>query len=153
MSFQRIACCIDFSEHADAAFLTAVEMAERNRAKLSLIHVVPPEVNPVLTDTGAGFSDDDQRSLIQQIEERMAAEYGARISEGVDYELVVSDGHVSSEIIRHLTENQIDLVVMGSYGLTGVGLVVFGSVAKRVAHKAPCSVMIVRPKGESPDET
>jgi universal stress protein A len=35
-------------------------------------------------------------------------------------------------------------VVMGSYGLSGMGLVVFGSVAKRITHKAPCSVMIVR---------
>ncbi|OPX40513.1 MAG: hypothetical protein B1H13_07195, partial [Desulfobacteraceae bacterium 4484_190.3] len=73
-------------------------------------------------------------------------EYGARIGEETAFELVVRDGHVSTEILRFLDENSIDLVVMGSYGLSGAGLVFFGSVAKRVAHKAPCSVMIVRPR-------
>jgi len=29
-----------------------------------------------------------------------------------------------------------------------MGLVLFGSVANRIAHKAPCSVMIVRSKGQ-----
>ena len=43
-----------------------------------------------------------------------------------------------------IEEKKIELVILGAYGLSGMGLVVFGSVAKRVAHKAPCSVMIVR---------
>ncbi|MBW1827345.1 MAG: universal stress protein, partial [Deltaproteobacteria bacterium] len=62
----------------------------------------------------------------------------------IEYDLVVLDGHVSTEILSYLEENQTDVVVMGSYGLSGMGLVVFGSVAKRITHKAPCSVMIVR---------
>ena len=56
-----------------------------------------------------------------------------------------------SDLIEHLYESgatyvklPIDLVVMGAYGFTGMGLVIFGSVAKRISHKAPCSVMIVR---------
>jgi universal stress protein A len=36
--------------------------------------------------------------------------------------------------------------VVGAFGLSGMGLVLFGSVAKRISHKAPCSVMIVRRK-------
>ena len=44
----------------------------------------------------------------------------------------------------------MDLVVLGSYGLTGMGLVIFGSVAKRVARKAPCSVMIARGETRRP---
>ncbi len=37
-----------------------------------------------------------------------------------------------------LNENPVDIVVMGSYGLSGMGLVFFGSVAKRISYKAPC---------------
>jgi universal stress protein A len=40
----------------------------------------------------------------------------------------------------------MDLVILGAYGLPGVELVLFGSVAKRIAHKAPCSVLIIREK-------
>jgi universal stress protein A len=63
--------------------------------------------------------------------------------------LAVLDGHVSTQVITYLEENGVDLVVTGSYGLAGVGLVVFGSVAKRLAHRAPCSVLIVRLQKDS----
>ena len=74
--------------------------------------------------------------------------YGNRIPDGIDAELVVRDGHVSTEIIRFIEETDADLAVVGAFGLSGMGLVLFGSVAKRIAHKAPCSVMIVRQPGE-----
>jgi universal stress protein A len=45
-------------------------------------------------------------------------------------------------------DEKIDIVVLGAYGLSGVELVLFGSVAKRISHKAPCTVMIVREKAE-----
>jgi universal stress protein A len=76
----------------------------------------------------------------------MAQLYGNRMKGLVDYRLIVLDGHVSTELINFLDDNPIDIVVLGAYGLSGMGLVIFGSVAKRVAHKAPCSVMIVRPR-------
>jgi universal stress protein A len=84
--------------------------------------------------------------LILNIEERINEEYESKINDDIDYESIVLDGHVSSEIIRFLQEKEVDLVITGSYGASGMGLVIFGSVAKRIAHKAPCSVMIVRQK-------
>ncbi|RLB83381.1 MAG: hypothetical protein DRH24_06890 [Deltaproteobacteria bacterium] len=144
MTIKTIACCIDFSKNSEDAFAAAVEMAEKYRAKLFIIHVLPPVVNPLLTDTQWVVPDLPENTLTLEIEKRMQQEYGNKTEEKIDYELVILDGHVSTEILKYLEENQIDLVVMGSYGLSGMGLVFFGSVAKRVAHKAPCSVMIVR---------
>jgi universal stress protein A len=72
--------------------------------------------------------------------------YGDRIPATIDCELVVRDGHVSTEIIRFIEETDADLAIVGAFGLGGMGLVLFGSVAKRISHKAPCSVMIVRSK-------
>ena len=88
--------------------------------------------------------EEPRESLVQQIEEKMAQVYGNRMNGRVEYRLVVLDGHVSTELIKFLEGSPIDVVVLGAYGLSGMGLVIFGSVAKRVAHKAPCSVMIVR---------
>ncbi len=144
MSIKKIVCCTDFSENAETAFEAALDMAEKYNAKLFVIHVVPPFVNPLITDTEWGTPDEPNQSLILKIEDRMHQEYAAKIGEKVECKFVVLDGHVSTELIKYLEENHIDVAVMGSYGLTGMGLVVFGSVAKRVAHKAPCSVMIVR---------
>jgi len=144
MSIKKIVCCTDFSENAETAFEAALDMAEKYNAKLFIIHVVPPFVNPLITDTEWGTPDEPNQSLILKIEDRMHQEYASKIGEKVECKFVVLDGHVSTELIKYLEENHIDVAVMGSYGLTGMGLVVFGSVAKRVAHKAPCSVMIVR---------
>ncbi len=144
MTIKKIACCIDFSENAARAFDRALEMAEKFQAKLYVVHVLPPVVNPVLADMDLTWPDAPKKSLILKVEERIEREYGGRIGGSVHSELVVLDGHVSSEILKFLEESEMDLVVVGSYGATGMGLVVFGSVANRVSHKAPCSVMIVR---------
>jgi universal stress protein A len=141
---KTIACCTDFSENAEKAFVTAKEMAEKYNAKLIMIHVMPPVVNPILTESDPIIFTEPDKSLVLNLEERMQQEYGNRVGDNIQNELVVLNGHVSSEILRYLDENPIDLIIMGSFGLTGMGLVLFGSVAKRVAHKAPCSVMIVR---------
>jgi len=144
MPIDTIACCVDFSENANVAFDAPLEMADRFTARLHIIHVVPPEVNPIMADSLLKSQSEDQASLILKIETRMQEEYGDRMGDDKDYELAVLDGHVSTEILRYLTDKEIDLVVLGAYGLAGMGLVVFGSVAKRISHKAPCSVMIVR---------
>ncbi len=144
MPIKKIACCIDFSENADKAFDRAIEIAEKFQAKLYVVHVLPPVVNPVLADMDLSWPDASKKSLVLKVEDRIEREYGGRIKDIVHSELIVLDGHVSSEILRFLKESEMDLVVLGSYGATGMGLVVFGSVANRVSHKAPCSVMIVR---------
>ena len=148
MPIKKIAFCTDFSTNAEAAFVEAFDLARKYRAKLFLIHVLPPVINPLTTETEWVLPAEDTKALILNLEERMQQEYGSRLTGQIDYELVVLNGHISSEILTFLEKNHIDLVVMGAYGLSGMGLVLFGSVAKRVVHKAPCSVMIVRSRNK-----
>jgi len=151
MHIKKIACCTDFSENAEDAFIAALNLAEKYKAKLFVIHVSPPLINYQATDAEWMLPYEPEEPLMLELEKRMDKEYGDRIGEHADYKLVVLSGHVSTEILRYLEEKNIDLVVMGSYGLSGMGLVFFGSVAKRVARKSPCSVMIVRKKKEIED--
>ncbi len=144
MSIQKIVCCVDFSINAEKAFQAALELAEKFEAQLRLLYVVPPVVNPHMVDDTIAISKVAEKSLVLEIEEQLISEYAKKIGEQIDHVIVIKDGHVSSEIIQYLAEEKIDVVILGAYGLSGVELVLFGSVAKRVAHKAPCSVMIVR---------
>ncbi|MCG8471580.1 MAG: universal stress protein [Desulfobacterales bacterium] len=154
MTFQTIACCTDFSPNAEVAVFTAVDLAEKYGATLKVLHVVPPPVNPVVTDFDnplygtLDYDEEVDRNMVLKVEEKLQDRYGAKISSKVEVDYVVLTGHISSEVLSYLKENEIDLVVLGSYGLSGMGLVIFGSVAKRVAHKATCSVMIARPAEE-----
>jgi universal stress protein A len=142
MAFKKIVCCIDFSKSADAAFAIAVELAEKDHAKLWILHILPPPINPI--DAKWDVPDHPKEAIVLQLQERMQQEYGDQISASVPYELVVLDGHISTEILKFLEKNPVDLCVMGAYGMTSMGLVIFGSIAKRVSHRAPCSVMIIR---------
>ena len=141
---KTITCCVDFSENAGKAFEEALEIAEKFKAKLFVIHVLPPVVNPIAADGEWAAPEERDKSLVLKVEEKLQQDYGSRIPGDMESELVVLDGHVSSEIIEYLKQSKSDLVILGSYGSSGMGLVIFGSVAKRVAHRAPCSVMIVR---------
>jgi universal stress protein A len=122
-----------------------------------VIHVLPQPVSPLITDFEMPLAGDVmpqvsmelRKSLIMKMEEKMAETFGRRMGHLTDTKLVILDGHVSTEIIAYLEENKIDLVVLGSYGFSGMGLVIFGSVAKRVAHKAHCSVLIARDMDEN----
>jgi universal stress protein A len=152
MAEKQIACCVDFSQNADAAFVKALEMAEKYQAKLLVVHVLPLVINPVLTAEWV-LPEEPKNDKIVELKKRMQEEYGDRIGNKVDYQLIVLDGHVSTEILTFLNENPVDVVVVGSYGLTGMGLVFFGSVAKRISYKAPCSVMIVRNREKIEDKT
>lgn len=151
MTFKTIACCTDFSKNADVAVTIAGSLAKKYDAVLEVIHVVPPPVNPVVTDfdnpvfSPVAFEGTVESNLVLQVEERLQKHYTPMIPAGVKVRHVVLDGHVSAEILNHLEESGCDLVVLGSFGLSGMGLVIFGSVAKQVAHKACCSVMIARP--------
>ncbi len=146
MGVNQVVCCSDFSDHAEVAFQTALDLSQRYNAKLYVVHVLPPVVNPMLTDTELMLPEHPDENLVVSLNERMQEVYGNRIPEKIDFELVVRDGHVSTEIIRFIEETDADLAVVGAFGLSGMGLVLFGSVAKRISHKAPCSVMIVRNK-------
>ena len=149
MDIRTIACCTDFSDHAHAAFDQALDLAKKYKAKLFVIHVLPPAIHPLLTEVER-LASEEPELLFSRLQEKMQEEYEDRLSDDVEHELIVLTGHISSEIIRFLEEKGIDLAVMGSYGLSGMGLVLFGSVAKRVTRNAPCSVMIVRePKKDS----
>jgi universal stress protein A len=147
MAIRTIACCTDFSENAHRAVAEAVDMAARCNARLFIVHVLPPLINPVLLDSGWMPPEMPREAVIVKIEEQMQSRYGAQMPHEVDYDLVVLDGHVSSEILGFIEAQAVDLVVTGAFGLSGMGLVLFGSVAKRVAQKATCSVMIVRDTG------
>jgi universal stress protein A len=150
MTMRNIACCVDFSENARTAFEEALELAEKFQANLYILHVLPPPVNPLLEEAEWIMPEEPKKALFLKVEEKIQQDYVSKIGESVNYETVILDGHVSSEILRFLADKDIDLVVVGSYGASGMGLVLFGSVANTMAHKAPCSVMIVRHKGQVP---
>ena len=145
MTFKKIVFCTDFSDSSNNAFEIALEIVKKNQGTLDVIHIKEPIINPLIT-SGGGLSDEAIKTTLKSFEEKLKEAYGSKIDSSIDYKIIVREGHPSSEIIRYLKEETPDLVVTGSSGLSGMGLVVFGSVSRRISQKAPCSVLICRRK-------
>ena len=64
---------------------------------------------------------------------------------GIAYEAAVRFGDAAEEILRYAKEEKVDLIMMATHGHTGLGRLVFGSVASRVVRSGVCPVMVVRP--------
>jgi nucleotide-binding universal stress UspA family protein len=56
----------------------------------------------------------------------------------------VREGTPFYEIVRYAKEQNIDLIIMGTHGHTGLTHMLLGSVTEKVVRKAPCPVLTVR---------
>ena len=66
------------------------------------------------------------------------------VAAGVEVDYEAREGDPADVLIEVATEDDADLIVVGSKGMTGVGRFLLGSVPNKVTHHAPCSVMVVR---------
>jgi nucleotide-binding universal stress UspA family protein len=147
--FSKIGFCTDFSENADHAFAVAREMAVKFGASIEIIHItVDLAHSPPVHDTympveyNPGFVEQITRAALDSIGEK----YVKHLPEGIAHTESVVSGYPATEILRLTEERGIDLLVMGSHGLTGLAHVLFGSTAERIVRRASCSVLTVRLK-------
>ena len=61
-------------------------------------------------------------------------------------EATVLRGEARFEILHEVSRNPVDLVMLGTHGRGGFDRLMLGSVASKVAHKAPCSVLLISPE-------
>jgi nucleotide-binding universal stress UspA family protein len=57
---------------------------------------------------------------------------------------VLKRGDAATEIMEYVKQNQIDLIVAGSRGLSRMRSWLLGSVSRKLVHYSGCSVLIVR---------
>ncbi|MGC8493893.1 MAG: universal stress protein [Syntrophobacteraceae bacterium] len=147
--FSTIGFCTDFSENADHAFVVAKDLAIRFGASFEIIHITanlvhspPVHATYMPVEYDPEFIEEVTRAASASIDEK----YVKDLPGGMVYHVNVVSGYAVTEILRLVQEKGIDLLVMGSHGLTGIAHVLFGSTAERVVRKAGCSVLTVRLK-------
>ena len=62
---------------------------------------------------------------------------------GLETTSMLAEGESADVLVRTADRADADLVILGSRGLSGVQRILLGSVSRRVARHAPCSVLIV----------
>lgn len=132
---------MDFSEPARIALEEAARLAGRLGSHLLLIHVVEgaaggPE--PAFAPPPARRPEEDASARL----EAWALE-AARLGR-VSVRTATVRGRAAREIARIAGEEDLDLLVLGTHGRTGVPHLVLGSVAEETVRIAPCPVLVAR---------
>ena len=134
--FARILVPTDFSAPSEAALAYGRELANQFDAALHLMHVAE---NPFLRAVAM-----DRRALeeaaVRRLQERLTEAERRRGSVAI----VEQSDEPANEILRYAESANIELIVMGTHGRTGLARVVMGSVAEAVVRRAPCPVLTVK---------
>lgn len=134
----------DFSEGAAPAFDTAVEMARRFESRLTILNVSTPPT--YIGHFGDGYSvSAEQMAAMKAEQERLLDQLRTRALEaGVPCTTFAIEGFANEAIVEQAAARNIDLIVLGTHGRTGLGRLLLGSVAERVVRTAKCPVLTVR---------
>ena len=139
---------IDFSTHAEQALDYAIGLARTLNARLTVLHVMQP-VPMAGVDMGVALP----ATYLQEVEEAVQGSMEdalARVTAAaLTGERVVLYGVPFQEIVEAAKARQVDLIVMGTHGRTGLLHVLLGSVAEKVIRLAPCSVLVARKVAEA----
>lgn len=146
--FQRILLPTDFSENAKAAQDYACGLADQFGAQLHVVTVVQ-DVALVLPETGMFLTLPlpSVHEIVETAETTLKSVLKPEWVSQHDVVYKVLVGNPFIEIVQYATDQQLDLIVMGTHGRTGLQHVMLGSVAERVLRKSTCPVLTVRSSG------
>lgn len=139
-AYKHILVGLDLSEESQQVVDRVKSLFTGDTQKVSLIHVQEP-----LSFAYGGDIPMDLTDVQNQLEDRAKARLEAI---GKELNVAPEDQHViigqpAHELHRFATENQVDLVVVGSHGRHGLSLLL-GSTATGVLHGSNCDVLAVR---------
>lgn len=147
-TIRRILFPTDFSEPAEYARSYATELARQFGADLHMLHVLPDLTLP-LPDSPDSWTTPDfaLKAHLEAAERQLAADGPADLLDGGRITRKAVTGIAVEEIVKYATEHEIDLIIVGTHGRTGLFRLLLGSVAEKVVRLASCPVLTVHPKG------
>jgi nucleotide-binding universal stress UspA family protein len=140
IQLKNILFATDFSPASDGAVPYASALAKHYGANLYALHVRPPIVNP-MTPPVSWKSLEEAANRESELDRQKLRNSFA----GLQPEILINEGDLWSNIEAVMKEVQIDLIVMGTRGRSGVARFILGSTAERIFRQSPCPVLTVGP--------
>jgi nucleotide-binding universal stress UspA family protein len=140
-SHKRALVALDGSSAGEAVMKLLMEIAGPLDMTVMLLHVLEP-ITQAVADGTVMIDDVDARR--REAEEYLAPIAAMLRSQGVDAAWAVRRGRAADEILAAADESGADLIAMATHGRTGLGRLLFGSVAEAVLRRAPVPVFMIR---------
>ncbi|MCB9187297.1 MAG: universal stress protein [Flavobacteriales bacterium] len=142
---KRILIPTDFSEAAYAAAEVAADIAKRTEARVYLLHVVN------LLEYGDEEETAKKLFVMKLVRKRMEEMIAQPFFKDVNVVEVLQFDLIYENITKMANKHEIDLIVMGSHGTSGVKELIFGSNAQRILRRSNCPVLTVKKVPENLD--
>ncbi|HED14359.1 MAG TPA: universal stress protein [Gammaproteobacteria bacterium] len=146
--YNKILVALDGSEHALKALHTAIALSLRCEAELLLFHAL--QLRVLRPDYEVTMVTSNARQVYSKLAREQAEDIvqkGLYAAKDADLKAVTSmirEGRPARTIIEVVKEENIELLVIGTRGLTGLREITMGSVAHKVTVASPCPVLIVK---------
>ena len=146
MTAQRFLVPLDFSADANEALAYAIGLASKLGARVTLLHVLqsPPWGGVDMDVTFPHAYSRFIQHLEAEVEHNMQACLERVTAGELEGEVVVVHGVPFQEILETAKNQQVDLIIMGTHGRTGLHHMLLGSVTEKVVRLAPCPVLTVK---------
>ncbi|HUV60488.1 MAG TPA: universal stress protein [Desulfatiglandales bacterium] len=93
-----------------------------------------------------------QKSIEEYLDDNYKDHYVKKIGNKITYEIVTKSGREDEEILEFAKQEEVDIIVMGTHGKTGIENVFFGSVAEKILRHSPFPVFVI-PDKQKPEAT
>jgi nucleotide-binding universal stress UspA family protein len=144
VAIKNILFATDFSEVSEAALPYVTALSLRYGSTVHVAHVLPEAtfvrpspVDPVIFGSIYDQAHSGAQEKIQRLSDRLR---------GFPHQAYVRHGKVCDALAEIIREQEIDLLVVGTHGRTGLGKLVMGSVAEEIFRQAVCPVLTVGPR-------
>jgi nucleotide-binding universal stress UspA family protein len=149
--FRNILVCVDGSPQADGALSQAIDLAECQNSRLTLLTAVSrpphwantPMTAACLEPTGSELQHEAEVTLRTAVD---------RVPASIPVTTILSDDPIREALIGQIHSGRYDLVVLGTRGRGALSAAVLGSVSHYALNHCKVPVLIVRAEGEDAPE-
>jgi nucleotide-binding universal stress UspA family protein len=135
MQAKKILFPTDFSHTGDAALAMATALARDSGATLLIVHVEEPPMAYGGGELYYGMPNPATADLEKMLHEVKP------LDPDVPCEYRMITGDPASAVVRLAEEEEVDMIIMGTHGRTGLSRLLMGSVAEAIVRRAKCPVL------------
>lgn len=147
-TIKKILCAVDLSEHSKMVAEYAIAMAKAFDAEITVLYTAPSLSQYVGFHVPPSSIENFVGEIVSGAEQSMEEFIAEAFTDpAVKVEGKILSGYAAQEIIGYANTNEMDVIIMGTHGRTGIDRMLFGSVAEKVVKTATVPVMTIRPKG------
>ena len=141
---KKVLVPMDFSVHSKRAADYGFWLSKSFKASIELIHVIEQDIHPSFYASGIESIFQIDKGLKNRVIDNLREFVADQLPEEIKPEFQVREGKAHKEIVEYAKENDIDLIVIATHGLSGLDYVLLGSTTEKVVRWSQSPVLTVK---------